>query len=357
MSPLFRLRILFTTGVCRRNWAAFSVALLAICGVAATPISVASAQAPSAPHPAWLESALLTKSPETASGGNIGQSSAVLVPATIQAFFVTDLYAKVSGYVSQINNDIGDRIRKGQALAVIANPELQAQFDKAEAAVQQATAAVEVAKRQITGMQADLALQAVTLRRQKELFAGKAATAQMLDETQAKHGISAANVEIGKAKLVSAEADLRAAKAEAEKVQALLQYNRITAPFDGVVTRRLVNPGDLVQAAISTRTTALFTIQQVDTVRVLADVPEWSAVGIHPGLASEVTLYGPGEIIFHGSVTRTATAVDPATRTMRVEIDLPNPDGTLLPGMYAKVTLRPAPQPTAGSPAKTVTPH
>ena len=279
------------------------------------------------------------------------------MPATIQAFFVTDLYAKVSGYVSQINNDIGDRVGKGAVLAVIANPELQAQFDKAEAAVQQATAAVEVAKRQITGMQADLALQEVTLRRQKELFAGKAATAQMLDEAQAKHGISAANLEIGKAKLVSAEADLRAAKAEAEKVQALLQYNRIVAPFDGVVTRRLVNPGDLVQAAISTRTTPLFTIQQIDTVRVLADVPESSAVGIRPGLASEVTLYGPGEIIFHGSVTRTATALDPATRTMRVEIDLPNPDGTLLPGMYAKVTLRPAPLPTAGGPAETATPH
>jgi HlyD family secretion protein len=356
MSPLLWLRIFFSMGGRRHRQVALSATMM-VCSVVPTPISVADAQTPSAPYPAWLESAFPTQSPEIASNRNTGQSSAILVPATIQAFFVTDLYAKVSGYVSQINNDIGDRVRKGQALAVIANPELQAQFDKAEAAVQQAAAAVEVAKREIARMQADLALQEVTLRRQKELFAGKAATAQMLDETQAKQGISAANVEIGKAKLVSAEADLRAAKAEAEKVQALLQYNRITAPFDGVVTRRLVNPGDLVQAAISTRTTPLFTIQQIDTVRVLADVPEWSAVGIHPGLASEVTLYDPGEIIFHGSVTRTATAIDPATRTMRVEIDLPNPDGTLRPGMYAKVTLRPAPQPTAGGPAETATPH
>jgi RND family efflux transporter MFP subunit len=331
--------------------------MMAICTVAPTPISVAYAQTPSAPHPAWLESALPSTSPETASDGNIGQSPAVLVPATIQAFFVTDLYAKVSGYASQINNDIGDRVRKGQPLALIANPELQAQFDKAQAAVQQATAAVEVAKRQITGMRADLALQEVTLRRQKELFAGKAATAQMLDEAQAKHGVSAANVEIGTAKLAAAEADLQTAKAEAERVRALLQYCRIVAPFDGVVTRRLVNPGDLVQEAITTRTVPLFTIQQIDTVRVFADVPESSAAGIRPGLASEVTLYGPGEIIFHGSVTRTATALDPATRTMRVEIDLPNLDGTLLPGMYAKVTLRPAPLPTAGGPAEAATPH
>jgi multidrug efflux pump subunit AcrA (membrane-fusion protein) len=331
--------------------------MMAICNVAPTPISVAFAQTPSAPHPAWLESALPTQSPEIESDDNIGQFSTVLVPATIQAFFVTDLYAKVSGYVSQINSDIGDRVRKGQALAVIANPELQAQFDKAQAAVQQAAAAVEVAKRQITGMQADLALQEVTLRRQKELFAGKAATAQMLDEAQAKHGVSAANVEIGKAKLAAAEADVRTAKAEAERVQALLQYCRIVAPFDGVVTRRLVNPGDLVQEAISTRTTPLFTVQQIDTVRVFADVPESSAAGIRPGLASEVTLYGAAETTVHGSVTRIAAALDPATRTMRVEIDLPNLDGTLRPGMYAKVTLKLAPQPTAGRPAETATPH
>jgi HlyD family secretion protein len=337
VSPSYWLRIVFRTRQHRQ--AALSVAMMAICSVAPAPILGAYAQTPSAPQPAWLQSAL-TQSPQTAGNANTGQSP-----------------AKVSGYVSQINNDIGDRVRKGQALAIIANPELQTQFDKAEAAVQQATAAVEVAKRQITGMQADLALQEVTLRRQKELFAGKAATAQMLDEAQAKHGISAANVEIGKAKLVSAEADLRAAKAEAERIQALLQYNRIVAPFDGVVTRRMVNPGDLVQAAISTRTTPLFTIQQIDTVRVLADVPESSAMGIRPGLESEVTFYGPGEIIFHGTVTRIATALDPATRTMRVEIDLPNSDGALMPGMYAKVTLRPEPRPATGGPADAATPH
>ena len=357
MSPLFWLRISFMTTERRHKRVALSIAMMAICTVVPIPISVAYAQTPSAPHPARKESALLIQSPETASDGNVGQSATVSVPATIQAFFVTDLYAKVSGYVSQTNSDIGDHVREGQALAVIANPELQAEFDKAQAAVQQATAAVEVAKRQITGMQADLALQEATLRRQKELFAGKTATAQMLDEAQAKQGVSAANLGIGKARLAAAEADLQFAKAEAERVQALLQYRTIVAPFDGVVTRRLVNPGDLVQAAVSTRTTPLFTIQKIDTVRVLADVPESSALGIRPGLATEVTLYGASGITIHGSVTRIAAALDPATRTMRVEIDLPNPDGMLRPGVYAKVTLRLEPLPTAGGPVETPTPH
>jgi HlyD family secretion protein len=354
MSPIFWLRIFFMTGARRHKRAALSLAMMAICIVAPTQISVAYAQIA---DPVRKESALLRQSQETASHGNVGQSETVFVPATIHAFFVTDLYAKVSGYVSQTSSDIGDHVREGQALAVIANPELQAEFDKAQAAVQQATAAVEVAKRQITGMQADLALQEATLRRQKELFAGKAATAQMLDEAQAKQGVSAANLGIGKARLAAAEADLQFAKAEAERVQALLQYRTIVAPFDGVVTRRLVNPGDLVQAAVSTRTAPLFTIQQIDRVRVLADVPESSAVGIRPGLATDVTLFGASTITIHGSVTRIATALDPATRTMRVEIDLPNPDGTLRPGMYAKVTLRLEPLPTAGGPVETATPH
>ena len=115
--------------------------------------------------------------------------------------FSTDLYAKNSGYISQVNNDIGDHVKRGQVLAVIEDPELQAQFDKAQAAVQQTEAALEVAKRQLAGMQADLTLQQVTLKRQKELFAGKAVTAQALDEAQAKEGVSNANVGMRKQRL------------------------------------------------------------------------------------------------------------------------------------------------------------
>ena len=184
------------------------------------------------------------------------------IPATVHAFFVTDLYAKDAGYVSQVNNDIGDHVKQGQVLAVIWDPELKAQFDRAQAAVEQAKATLEVAKRQLAGMQADLVLQQVTLKRQKELFAGSAATAQALDEAQAKQGVSSATVETGKAKITLAEADIEAAKAEAERLHALLQYDKVIAPFDGVVTRRLVNPGDLFQAATSTRTTPLFTVRK-----------------------------------------------------------------------------------------------
>jgi RND family efflux transporter MFP subunit len=263
----------------------------------------------------------------------------VVVPATVQAFFVTDLYAKNSGYVSQINSDIGDHVKKGQVLAVIENPELQAQFEKAQAAVVQAKAALDVAKRRLAGLEADLVLQRATLERQKELFAGKAATAQTLDEARAKEGVASAAVETGQAKINLADADLQVAMAEADRLQALVRYNEIIAPFDGVVTRRLVNPGDLVQSATANRTTPLFTCQKIDVVRVFADAPEASAAAIHPGTRAQVKLFDGGEMAIQGSVTRVATALDPATRTMRVEIDLPNPDEKLQPGMYARVTL------------------
>jgi len=162
-------------------------------------------------------------------------------------------------------------------------------------------------------------------------------------------------VETGKAKITSAEADLQAAKAEAERLQALLQYDKVVAPFDCVVTKRLVNPGDLVQAATSTRTDPLFTCQKLDVVRVLADAPEASVAGIRPGLPADVKLYGPAGVTVHGTVTRIGAVLHPATRTMRVEIDLQNPDEKLVPGIYAQVTLGPAPQ--QADPPKVATPH
>jgi multidrug efflux pump subunit AcrA (membrane-fusion protein) len=267
----------------------------------------------------------------------------VAAPATIEAFWSTDLYAKNAGYIVKINKDIGDHVKKGQVLASIYDPELAAQSKSAHANVEQARAALDVAKRELTGLEADLALQRVTLQRLKELFAGRAATAQTLDEAQAKEDVSSAMVQTGKAKISKVEADLQSAKAEAERYQTLLEYNEILAPFDGVVTRRLVNPGDLVQAATSTRTTPLFTCQKIDVVRVFAFVPESSASAIRPGTRAEVKLYNPAGPTIKGAVTRIANALDPSTRTMRVEIDLPNSDEKLQPGMYARVTFAIAP--------------
>ena len=290
----------------------------------------------------------------TASPSDREGRAPLVVPATVQAFYTTDLYAKNSGYISQINADIGDLVKKNQVLAVIEDPELQQQLLRAQAAVQQANAAFEVSKRRVIGLEADLVLQRANLKRSDQLFARQAGSAQQLDEQRAKEGVSTANLGVGQAEVVLAEANVQAVNADLQRLLAMVEYTKIVAPFDGVITRRLVNPGDLVQAAMTTRPISpLFTCQAIDTVRVFAEVPEMNAAAISPGWEAEVRLYGPTGQALRSAVTRIASALDPTTRTMRVEIDLPNPDGTIIPGMYAQVTLwSPPSQSGRGVPTK-----
>lgn len=297
----------------------------------------------------------------------------IVVIAGVEAFWSADLNAKTAGYVTEVKADIGDHVTKGQVLAVLHVPELEKnlvqakaglaarrQMKKAaDAAVVQAQQALSVAQSQLDGYAAELALQKITLKRQEELSEGKATTPQQLDEIRSKAQIAQANVGMGEAKVGSAKADILAAEANrdvaaaqvdvadaaVQEVQALLEYTKITAPFDGVITKRQVNPGDLVQAAVANRAMPLFTVQQLDTVRVMCDVPELQAAGVAVGAAAEVKVYGLDGQSVAGKVTRIATAVDPASRTMRVEIDLKNANETLRPGTYAQVTiaLRPPP--------------
>ena len=261
----------------------------------------------------------------------------------MQAFFATALYAKDSGFVTEVHADIGDHVSKNQLLAVIDDPELRQQLQRAYATVQQNRAALEVSKRRLVGLQADLVLQQVTLRRKEQLVVSKAASQQDLDEQRGKEGVSRANVAAGEANVNLAEANLEAAIADQHRLEALLQYTKIVAPYDGVITHRTINPGDLVQSGTANRPMApLFTCQEIDKVRVFADVPETNAAAIRPGWVAEVRLFGPDGQTVLGSVTRVSAALDPTTRTMRIEIDLPNPDEKLLPGMYAQVSLWPS---------------
>jgi multidrug resistance efflux pump len=307
----------------------------------------------------------------------------VVVLASIDAFWSADQYAKTAGYVSDVKHDIGDHVKKGEVLATLHVPELEKnlvqakaglsarqQMKKAaDAAIVQTQQALAVARSQLDGYQADLYLAEVTLKRQEELTAGKAATAQQLDDARAKAKVAQANVAMGEAKVNSVQADIQAAEAnrdvaaaqvdvadaQVQEVEALLEYTRIVAPFDGVITRRQVNPGDLVQAATANRTMALFAVQRFDTVRVFCDVPESQSVGVSVGADADVKVYALSGQVIKGKITRVANAIDPASRTMRAEIDLPNANGVLKPGMYAQVTIKlqePAPVVNSAGPAQ-----
>jgi multidrug resistance efflux pump len=293
----------------------------------------------------------------------------IALPGTIEAFEASDQYSRGTGYVSDVKVDLGDHVSAGQVMVVVDDPELARQVEgakaavaarkemakAAEAAVEQVRKAVEVAQSQLALYQADMELAQTTLKRQEELYAGKATTEQQIDEARTKARSAQAQAAVGEARVAMAKADLQAAQAnravaesqiavaeaEAQRLAATLDFTMLKAPFDGLISRRLVNRGDLL---MSNRATLLLTVQRIDQVRIFCDVPEGSAAGVAVGAPVTVKPFAiPGKTI-SAKVTRIAGALDPATRTMRVEIDVPNSDETLRPGMYAQInlTLRPA---------------
>jgi RND family efflux transporter MFP subunit len=259
--------------------------------------------------------------------------------ATLEAFEQTDLFAKISGYLSDVRVDIGDHVKAGQVLSVIDIPEMVKELAEAKAQLESKRKALETALREVEHHKADVTLQDATLKRQEVLFEGRAITDQTLDEVRAKTQIAKADLGVAEANRAFAAAQVDLDVATVEKIKTLLGYSQIVAPFDGVVARRLVNRGDLVQAATSTRTTPLFTVQRIDTMRVFCDVPEDDVPHVHIGDPALVKPSGFEGQSYVGKVTRFSLRLDPETRNMRTEIDLPNPEERLYPGMYAQVSL------------------
>ena len=259
--------------------------------------------------------------------------------ASLEAFEQTDLFAKVSGYLSDVRVDIGDHVKAGQVLSVIDIPEMGKELAEAKAQLESKRKARETALSEVEHHKADVTLQDATLKRQEVLFEGRAITDQTLDEVRAKTQIAKADLGVAEANQAFAAAQVELAAATVEKIKTLLGYAQIVAPFDGVVARRLVNRGDLVQAATNTRTTPLFTVQRIDIMRVFCDVPEDDVTHLRLGDPALVKPAGFEGQPYVGKVTRFSLRLDPETRNMRTEIDLPNPEERLYPGMYAQVSL------------------
>jgi RND family efflux transporter MFP subunit len=259
--------------------------------------------------------------------------------ATLEAFEETDLFAKVSGYLSDVRVDIGDHVKAGQVLAVISIPEMENELAEDKAQLDSKRRSLETAQRQVDHSKANVTLQDLTLTRQEVLFKGRDIADQTLDEARANADITKADVGVAEANQAFAAAQVALAAATVEKIKTLIAYSQIVAPFDGVVARRLVNRGDLVQAATTTRTTPLFTVQRIDTIRVFCDVPENDVPHLHIGDPAIVKPYGFEGKRFKRTITRFSLRLNPETRNMRTEIDLPNPEERLYPGMYAEVSL------------------
>lgn len=250
------------------------------------------------------------------------------LPGTLAAFNEATLYGKVAGYLRAIPVDKGDRVRTGQMLATIEVPEMAKEVEQAEALLKEAVATLNRSK-------AELELQRTTYERYRDVQSRdpEAISKQEIDEWRNKFELAKAEVEL-------AEAKISTARANRDRFLALDRYSRITAPFSGVVTARFVDPGALIQAATSSvQAQPIVTIQDFHILRTYINIPEVDVAMIRRGSKATLTTAAyPGKV-FEASVTRFSEALDPASRTMKTEMDIPNPLSVLRPGMYVDVTL------------------
>ncbi len=231
------------------------------------------------------------------------------LPGNVEAFYDAPIYARTNGYLKRWNVDIGTEVKVGQVLAEIETPEIDQQLNQAYAVREQA--------------KANLALAKTTADRWIELLQKNAVARQDVDE---KTG----NLAAQQAALAAADADVR-------RLENLQSFKNITAPFDGIVTTRNTDVGDLINSGGGNAGRELFRVAQIGTLRVYVSVPEVYSSAIAIGLSATIELASaPGQAVT-GKVTSTAKAIDPDSRTLLTELQVPNPGGRLLPGSYATV--------------------
>ena len=317
--------------------------LVVVVGVGAAGI-VAEQQLAASPSPVKSTTADSPARVEVVRPRRVTVAQRLQTNATLEAFEEADLSAKVSGYLSDVRVDIGDHVKAGQVLAVIDVPEMKQELAEAKAQLESKKSSLESARHQLDHNKADVALQNALAKDREQLGEGRGFISdRTLDQVHANAEIAKADLGVAEANRDLAASQVDVAAATVEKIKTLLSYTQIVAPFDGVVARRQVNRGDLVQAATATRTTpsagSLFTLQRIDTIRVFCDVPENDVPQLHVGDPAIVRPSGFDGKPFIGKVTRFSLRLDPETRNMRTEIDLPNPKEELYPGTYAEVLL------------------
>jgi RND family efflux transporter MFP subunit len=231
------------------------------------------------------------------------------VPGFVQAFSDSPVYARVNGYLRVWNADIGAHVRKGQLLAVIEAPEVDQELRHARAMLAQA--------------QANLELATVTTARYRELIKSNSVSQQELDNNNQNLNSETANVQ--------------AASAEVGRLEQLQGFEKIYAPFDGVVTARRTDVGDLINAGNSGVGAELFRISNISTMRVYVNVPEVYSEAIAPSVKTSMEVASLPNRHFTGTVARDSHAIGMNSRTLLTEVDVPNPKGELFPGAYAQV--------------------
>jgi len=254
-----------------------------------------------------------------------GGTMAVSLPGTTEAFEAASIYSRTSGYIWKRSVDIGDHVKAGDLLAEITAPELDHQIAQGKATILQNEAALKQAE-------ANMEIAKVTWDRDSKLLEKGWVTKQQGDQERLTLLAQESAVAV-------ARANLEAQKAQMLVLEQRKAYQRVVAPFEGVVTARRIDNGDLVSGD-ATGGTSMFTMMHSDVIRIQLYVPQDQAFGLRPGIEATVRVPElPGQD-FKGAVARIASALQPGTRTLLTEIDVPNKDGQLTPGTYCMVELK-----------------
>ncbi|HEV3302788.1 MAG TPA: efflux RND transporter periplasmic adaptor subunit [Planctomycetaceae bacterium] len=245
------------------------------------------------------------------------------LPGNAQADLTAAIYGRTNGYLKRWLVDIGDRVQNGQLMAEIATPEIDAQLEQAKATLLQS-------KANLLKLQADEVYAHAEVGRYRPLLSRGAATQEAYEQKLAIWKVDVAEI-------AAMEATIKVNEADIQRLSALQSFEKVTAPFSGVVTARNVDPGDLITADNPATERQLFHLAKIDPLRVFVDVPQVFSTDVKPGQKAMLYRREDPSKQYEGTVTRTANALDPNTRTLRTQVNVPNPKGALLPGMYLQV--------------------
>jgi RND family efflux transporter MFP subunit len=266
----------------------------------------------------------------------------LVLTAEFKPYQEVDVMAKVAGYIKEINVDVGDRVRENQLLATLEIPEMADDLRKANAAVKRSEAEVRRAEDELKRAESAHDIAHLSYQRLAAVAEKKPGliAQQEIDDAQSKDLVAEAQVSAAKSAKASAEEQVNVNNSDVERVKTLIDYTRVTAPFTGVVTKRFADKGSMIQAGTASQTQAMPVVRLSENslLRLILPVPESVVSTVHIGQRVEVRVPTLNRN-FPGKVARFADKLSLATRTMDTEVDVPNPNLVLIPGMYAEVNL------------------
>jgi RND family efflux transporter MFP subunit len=261
----------------------------------------------------------------------------ISLPASMQAIQEAPIYARIDGYLKTRGVDIGDHLKAGALMAEIEAPEIDQQLAQAKAALAHSVAALAQAKANQKQSETRMELAKVTVTRWKQLVAKGVVSKQDGDDKQGAYDAAAADYDAAGSNVTAASADIASQQANVARMEEMRSFERVVAPFDGVVTARNVDPGALITAGSASDKRELFRMARVDELRIFVNVPQSYSVAIHPGQTAVIRVNEFQGKQFPGKIIRTSESLDPNSRTLLTEIHIPNANHMLRPGMFSSV--------------------